>query len=157
MVRKGNCVEKRCASPRKIERDGMYICLCLMMPPAAKYGTGPDEAHQPEAKIRTGPHHKGQKAARICTAKARDTHQICCLKSSSTKLCLLIFVRKYLSAKLHSHFFVPKIFFHESSSTKFHPEIEICGTLCAKLCKFLQFAYILAHEGSQRLLKPGGW
>ena len=41
---------------------------------SAKYGTGPDEAHQPEAKICTGPHHKGQKAAPICTAKARDSH-----------------------------------------------------------------------------------
>ena len=100
----------------------------------AKYGTGPNDAHQPEAIICAGPHHKGQKAAPIHTAKARDLHQMCCLKSSSTKLCLLIFVRKYLSAKLHPHFFVPKIFFHKYSSTKFHPEIEIRGTLCAKLC-----------------------
>ena len=43
----------------------------------AKYGTGPDEAHQPEVKIRTSPHHKGQKVAPIRTAKARDPHQIC--------------------------------------------------------------------------------
>ena len=63
-----------------------YPRPCLTIGQTAKYGTGPDEAHQPEAKIRTGPHHKGRKAAPIRTAKTRDLHQICCPKSSSTKL-----------------------------------------------------------------------
>ena len=115
----------------------------------AKYGTGPNEAHQPEAKVRTGPHHKCRKAAPIRTAKARDSHlffsQIFIHKVSSVNLCLQILVRK-----TSSPFLCPQIF-RESLSTKFHPEIDIRRTLCAKLCKFSQFAHILAHEGSQKL------
>ena len=74
----------------------------------ARYGTGPDEEHEPEAKICTGPHREGQKAALIHITKVRDPHQICHLKSLSQNFAnhcsqlffLQIFINKLTPAEL---------------------------------------------------------
>ena len=143
----------------KLRFFNQYGQVRLGFAQTAKYGTGPDEAHQPEVKIRTSPHHKGlESRTDPHSQRLRDPLP----NFLSQDLHPQSFVCKSLAANT-CHKLIPIFLSPKSSSTNLRPKNSIQKLKFAEdiVCKTLQIlavrTYLSPRKRSQRLLKPSGW